>query len=100
MNSQKISLLAESIKSRISPLAHTISYNGKHVSDRLVIAELESLLRICDSSYPQKSKYFSSIKEKIHNDGSLPLDEVVEVLDVILELALRDTAVSVSNSTD
>jgi len=98
LNSQKISLLAESIKSRISPLSHTISYNSKHVSDRLVIAELENLLRICNSTFPQQSNYFSSINQKIHADGTLPLDEVIQVLDVILELALRERALSVSSS--
>ncbi|MFI5419606.1 MAG: hypothetical protein ACHQ1H_01420 [Nitrososphaerales archaeon] len=98
MQIQKISLLAQSIKTRISPLSHSISYNGRHVSDRLVIAELESLLRICNSAFPKRSKYFSSIDERIRSDGSLPLDEVVEVLDVILDLALRETAISVSTA--
>jgi hypothetical protein len=100
LQAQKISLLAQSIKTRVGPLSHSISYNGRHISDRVVIAELENLLRICNSSFPEKSEYFSSINEKIQSDGSLPLDEVVKVLDVIIDEALRKTAVSVSASDD
>jgi hypothetical protein len=90
---RKISLLAQSIQSRIGPLSHAINYNGKHVSDRLVIAELENLLRISKSSFPEHSDYFTSIEAEIRSDGSLPLSKVVEVLDYILELALRNSQI-------
>jgi hypothetical protein len=89
---QKILLLAESIKSRIGPLSHAINYNGRHVSDRLVIAELESLVRISNSTFPGHSSYFSEIEQGI-TSGNIPLPKVVEVLDYITELALRSNKI-------
>ncbi|MDA4111000.1 MAG: hypothetical protein OK439_00565 [Thaumarchaeota archaeon] len=97
MQTEKISLLAQSIKSRIGPLSHPISYNGRHVSDRIVIAELENLIRICNATFPERSNYFSSITETIRSDGSLPLSRVIEILDVILELTFRTGVASIAN---
>ena len=91
LESKKISLLAQSIQSRIGPLSHAINYNGKHVSDRLVIAELENLLRISKLSFPSHSEYFSMIEEEIRSDGALSLSKVIDVLDCISELALRSS---------
>src|SRR5271165_3672916 len=91
LESKKISLLAESIQSRIGPLSHAINYNGKHVSDRIVIAELENLLRISKSSFPSHSEYFRMVEEEIRSDGTLPLSKVIDVLDYISELALRSS---------
>ena len=88
MDPNKISLLADSIKSRIGPLSHAISYNGRHVSDRLVIVELENLVRISNSAFPGKSEYFSEIQKEL-TSGNIPLSKVIEVLDYISELALR-----------
>jgi hypothetical protein len=88
---KKISLLAESIKSRIGPLSHAINYNGRHVSDRLVIAELENLVRISGATFTEHSTYFSGIQQEI-TSGNIPLSKVVEVLDYISELAVRRAA--------
>ena len=91
MEPKKISLLADSIKSRIGPLSHAINYNGRHVSDRLVIAELENLVRISSATFPGHLDYFSGVQQEITN-GNIPLSKVVEVLDYISELAIRRTA--------
>ena len=88
MEPKKISLLADSIRSRIGPLSHAINYNGRHISDRLVIAELENLIRISNSTFPGHSDYFQSFEQEITGDN-IPLARVVEVLDYISELALR-----------
>ena len=88
MEPKKISLLADSIRSRIGPLSHAISYNGPHVSDRLVIAELENLVRISKSTFAEHSDYFSQVEQEI-TSGSMALSRVVEVLDYIRELTLR-----------
>lgn len=88
MEPKKISLLADSIKSRIGPLSHAINYNGRHVSDRLVIAELENLVRISGVTFPEQAPYFSEIQQEI-TGGNIPLSKVVEVLDYINELAIR-----------
>ena len=88
MEPKKIALLADSIKSRIGPLSHTINYNGRHVSDRLVMAELESLVRISNSTFLGHSEYFLEVEREI-STGSIPLSKVVEVLDYITELTFR-----------
>lgn len=93
MEPNKILLLSQSIQSRIGPLSHAINYNGKHVSDRLVIAELENLLRISKSSFPGHSEYLGEIEQEIRSDGTLPLSKVIEVLDYISELALRNSQI-------
>ena len=92
MEPKKISLLADSIRSRIGPLSHAINYNGRHVSDRLVMAELENLVRISNSTFPGHSEYFAGIEQDI-TGGNLPLAKVIEVLDYISELAWRSTKV-------
>jgi len=92
MEPKKVSLLADSIKSRIGPLSHAINYNGRHVSDRLVIAELENLIRISKSTFPGHSDYFAGMEQEI-TSGNIPLSKVVEVLDYITELALRSTKI-------
>jgi hypothetical protein len=89
---KKISLLADSIRSRIGPLSHAINYNGRHVSDRLVIAELENLIRISNSTFPGHSDYFGGVEQEI-TAGNIPLTKVIEVLDFISELAWRSTKV-------
>ncbi len=92
MEPKKISLLADSIKSRIGPLSHAINYNGRHVSDRLVIAELENLIRISNSTFSGHSQYFAEVEQEI-TGGNIPLAKVIEVLDYISELAWRSTKV-------
>ncbi len=92
MEPKKISLLAESIKSRIGPLSHAINYNGRHVSDRLVLAELENLVRISNSTFPGHSDYFSEVEQEI-TGGNIPLTKVVGVLDYITELVFRSAKI-------
>jgi len=58
-----------------------------------VIAELENLLRISRSTFPDHTEYFSQIEEEINSDGTLPLSKLVEVLDYISELALRNSQI-------
>ena len=92
MEPKKISLLADSIRSRIGPLSHAINYNGRHVSDRLVIAELENLCRISSSTFCGHSDYFMEVEQEIRT-GSIPLTKVVEVLDYITELTFRSSKI-------
>jgi len=92
LDPSKITLLCDSIRSRIGPLSHAISYNGRHISDRLVIAELENLVRISNSAFPGHSEYFTAIQQEI-TSGNVPLTRLVEVLDFISELALRSAQV-------
>lgn len=58
-----------------------------------MIAELENLLRISRSTFPDHTEYFSQIEEEINSDGTLPLSKLVEVLDYISELALRNSQI-------
>jgi len=58
-----------------------------------VIAELENLLRISKSTFPGHTEYFSQIEQEIRSDGTLPLSKLIEVLDYISELALRNSQI-------
>lgn len=93
MDPKKILLLADSIKSRIGPLSHAINYDGRHISDRLVVAELENLIRISNFTFPDHSEYFSEAEHEIIK-GSIPLPKVLEVLDCITELAFLSSKVT------
>jgi predicted DNA-binding ArsR family transcriptional regulator len=93
LDPRKISLLAESIRTRIGPLSHAISYNGRHVSDRIVIAELENLIRISMTMFPEHADYFTKIQQDI-TAGNVPLVKVVETLNFIDDLALRRASVN------
>ena len=88
MNPKKISLLAGSIRTRIGPLSHAINYNGRHVSDRVLIAELENLLRISRAAFPENEEYFQNVQREL-TTGNVRLARLIEVLDQIDDLALH-----------
>lgn len=88
MDPRKISLLVDSIRTRVGPLSHSINYNGRHGSDRLLVAELENLLRISRATFPENDEYFENVQREL-TTGSVRLARLIEVLDFIDDLALR-----------